>query len=243
MPLPAFHHVIDGALVGEPDRISRSPADGAELGAYADGGATEATAAIDAARRAFDRSAWSHDRHLRHRVLCRIADRLEARADEIARALARENGKRRVDRILTDAERDPAVDVIVRGGQRGGPDSAFVAPALLAPHHVGHRIVQEEIFGPVATFETFDTEDESVALANATQYGLSASVWSRDVDRPPRVARRVRAGTVWINGWAIVADQFEEGGFNQSGLGRLNGPAALLEFQEVKTYVQSVGGS
>jgi acyl-CoA reductase-like NAD-dependent aldehyde dehydrogenase len=97
------------------------------------------------------------------------------------------------------------------------------------------------VFGPVATFEVFDTEADAVRRANATEYGLAASVWSRDVDRPLRVGRELRAGTVWTNTWAVVVDQFEEGGFGQSGLGRLNGLHGLAEFQEHKTYVQVLG--
>src|SRR5437870_4723630 len=102
------------------------------------------------------------------------------------------------------------------------------------------RFVQEEVFGPVATFEVFESEGDAVRLANVTQYGLAASIWSRDIDRPRRVGRQLRAGTVWTNTWALVADQFEEGGFGQSGLGRLNGMRRLEEFQEYKTYAQIV---
>ncbi|MET9872030.1 aldehyde dehydrogenase family protein, partial [Streptomyces sp. NPDC006386] len=67
--------------------------------------------------------------------------------------------------------------------------------------------------------------------------GLAASVWTRDVDRPLRVGREIKAGTVWTNTWAVVHDQFEEGGFKQSGLGRLNGLRGLEEFQETKHFV------
>ncbi|MFC5105126.1 aldehyde dehydrogenase family protein [Kibdelosporangium philippinense] len=70
---------------------------------------------------------------------------------------------------------------------------------------------------------------------------MSASIWSRDIDRPRRVGRQLRAGTVWTNTWALVVDQFEEGGFKQSGLGRLNGLRGLEEFQEYKTYAQVTG--
>jgi len=80
-------------------------------------------------------------------------------------------------------------------------------------------IVQEEIFGPVLTMQVFDTEPEAVALANDSEYGLAASIWTRDVDRPLRVARVLEAGTIWINDWAVVWDEFEEGGFMRSGNG------------------------
>ena len=95
-------------------------------------------------------------------------------------------------------------------------------------------IVQEEVFGPVLTMQIFDTEAEAVALANDSEYGLAASIWTRDVDRPLRVARELDAGTIWINDWAVVWDEFEEGGFKRSGNGRLNGLTAIDEFLEYK---------
>ncbi|GAA3230946.1 hypothetical protein GCM10020256_45020 [Streptomyces thermocoprophilus] len=82
--------------------------------------------------------------------------------------------------------------------------------------------------------QVFDTESEAVALANDSVYGLAASVWSRDVDQPLRVARELEAGTVWINDWATIYDEFEEGGYKHSGQGRLNGIAALEDFTEYK---------
>ncbi|WP_193043294.1 aldehyde dehydrogenase family protein [Mycolicibacterium baixiangningiae] len=129
--------------------------------------------------------------------------------------------------------------VLVRGGVR--PGTAYYEPSLLEVDDPGKPIVQEETFGPVATFEVFDTDDDAVRWANSTDYGLAASIWSRDIDRPRRIGRALRAGTVWTNTWALVADQFEEGGFKQSGVGRLNGLRGLEEFQEYKTYVQVTG--
>lgn len=146
---------------------------------------------------------------------------------------------RRVDAFVRRAI-DAGAKPLVRGGIVAD-GSAFYRPSLLQVDHVESELVQEEVFGPVATFEVFDNEDEAVALANGTRYGLSAAIWSRDVDRPLRVARRLMAGTVWTNSWVVMADQFEEGGFKQSGLGRLRGPRALEEFQEYKTYVHPVG--
>ncbi|HWE91010.1 MAG TPA: aldehyde dehydrogenase family protein [Pseudonocardiaceae bacterium] len=145
---------------------------------------------------------------------------------------------RRVDALVSAAAE--YATVLVRGGPTD-PDTAFYHPSLLEVDDPTKPIVQEEVFGPVATFEVFESEADAVRLANVTEYGLAASIWSRDIDRPRRVGRQLRAGTVWTNTWALVADQFEEGGFGQSGLGRLNGLRGLEEFQEYKTYAQIVG--
>ena len=88
--------------------------------------------------------------------------------------------------------------------------------------------------------QAFDSEDEAVSLANDSMYGLAASVWSSNVDRPMRIARRIEAGTVWINNWAVVYDESEEGGYKQSGLGRLNGASAIDDFVEYRTIIHEV---
>jgi betaine-aldehyde dehydrogenase len=100
-------------------------------------------------------------------------------------------------------------------------------------------IVQEETFGPVQTVQVFDTEEEAVALANATEYGLSACVWSRDIDRPVRVARNLDAGLISVNGWANLTIEFEEGGYKSSGIGRLGGLASMEDFLEYKQITQN----
>ncbi|GAA3854404.1 aldehyde dehydrogenase family protein [Saccharothrix violaceirubra] len=148
---------------------------------------------------------------------------------------------RRVDGIVADAE--SYATVLVRGGIPTEPElagGAFFRPSLVEVGDTAASIVQREVFGPVATFEVFDDEADAIARANATEYGLAASVWTTDVDRPLRVGRDLDVGTVWTNTWAVVHDQFEEGGFKQSGLGRLNGARGLEEFQEVKHFVHPV---
>jgi len=82
--------------------------------------------------------------------------------------------------------------------------------------------------------QTFATEAEAIALANVSEYGLSASVFSRDVDGPLRVALALESGSVWVNDWARLHDQFEEGGFKSSGLGRMRGFAVIDDFVEYK---------
>jgi acyl-CoA reductase-like NAD-dependent aldehyde dehydrogenase len=149
-------------------------------------------------------------------------------------AMIDEANAERVERFVADAA-DYAT-VLVKGAR----DGAFIHPSLVEVADLDAPIVQKEVFGPVATFEVFDTEAEAVERANATEFGLAASVWTRDVDRPLRVGREIKAGTVWTNTWAVVHDMFEEGGFKQSGMGRLNGVRGLEEFQETKHLVHPV---
>ena len=133
---------------------------------------------------------------------------------------------------------------LVRGGPIvDGPlaRGAFYRPTLLEVADSRLPIVQEEVFGPVVTMQVFDTESEAVALANDSDYGLAASIWTRDVDRPLRVGRDLQVGTVWVNDWVMMRDEFEEGGYKQSGRGRLRGLAALDDFLEYKHIVLSPG--
>ncbi|MFC6634208.1 aldehyde dehydrogenase family protein [Microbulbifer taiwanensis] len=147
---------------------------------------------------------------------------------------------------------DKAVESAIAAGAkplvRGGPINegpltagAFYRPCLLEVEDNRLDIVQEETFGPVLSLQIFDSEAEAVDLANDNQYGLAASIWSRDFQRPLRVARELDAGTIWINDWARVYDEFEEGGFKQSGLGRMNGLAVLDDFIEYKHITFSCG--
>ncbi len=149
----------------------------------------------------------------------------------------------RVDRIVDEALAAGAT-AIVRGGPiADGPlaDGAFYRPTLLEVTSSRLAIVQEEVFGPVLTMQVFDTESDAVTLANDSEYGLAASVWTRDVDRSLRVARELHVGTVWLNDWVQMRDDFEEGGYKQSGRGRLRGPAALDDFLESKHIVLQSG--
>jgi betaine-aldehyde dehydrogenase len=118
---------------------------------------------------------------------------------------------------------------------------AFYRPTFLEVTDSRMPIVQEEVFGPVLTMQVFDTEREAVALANDSEYGLAASIWTRDVDRPLRIARELQVGTVWVNDWVMMRDEFEEGGHKQSGRGRLRGLAALDDFLEYKHIVLNPG--
>ncbi|MFB7666011.1 aldehyde dehydrogenase family protein [Kitasatospora sp. NPDC056138] len=126
------------------------------------------------------------------------------------------------------------------GGARPAPGGTrpatgyFYAPTVLDCCHRQMRVIREEIFGPVLTVETFRTEDEAVALANDTEYGLAGAVWTGDASRARRVAGRLRHGTVWINDYHPYLPQAEWGGFGKSGIGRELGPGGLQEYRETK---------
>ena len=149
----------------------------------------------------------------------------------------------RVDRVVEAALADGAKAIV-----RGGPitegllsKGAFFRPALLEVHDNKLPIIQEETFGPVLSIQRFSTESQALELANDNEYGLAASVWTRDVERSLRMAQGLDAGSVWINDWAKVYDGTEEGGFKQSGLGRLNGLAAIEDFIEYKHVALKTG--
>lgn len=149
----------------------------------------------------------------------------------------------RVDSVVEKAIEDGA-KVLLRGGRiKDGvlDKGAFYSPVLLQVTDHKMDIVQEETFGPVATVQIFENVEEAIALANDNKYGLAASVWSTNVDLPLQVCRRLDAGTVWINNWARINDEFEEGGFKMSGIGRLNGLAAMHDFIEFKHIHHDVG--
>jgi aminomuconate-semialdehyde/2-hydroxymuconate-6-semialdehyde dehydrogenase len=114
-------------------------------------------------------------------------------------------------------------------------DGAFLEPAVVVDLGVNCRVNQEEIFGPVVTVTPFRTEEEVVGYANAAPFGLSASLWTRDLGRAHRVAERLECGTVWVNCWMLRDLRTPFGGVKQSGVGREGGDEALRFFTDPKT--------
>ncbi|HEV2427882.1 MAG TPA: aldehyde dehydrogenase family protein [Acidimicrobiales bacterium] len=126
-----------------------------------------------------------------------------------------------------------AGDRVVFGGERVG--GLWYEPTLIEPAANDDEIVQREVFGPVLTLQTFDSEDEAVALANSTAYGLSAMVFTSDEARAQRVAAAVRAGTVWVNAFLVRDLTAPFGGTGISGIGREGGDYALDFYSDLKT--------
>jgi len=149
---------------------------------------------------------------------------------------------RRVGELIQRAM-DMADEVILRGGRPSGLPAAghFMSPTLVAHRDTGAFFVQDEIFGPFVVLEKFDDEREAVARANHSEYGLSASVWTQDGARQMRVARALRNGTVWINDHNKLFAEAETGGYRRSGLGRLHGYDALIDFVEIKHIYHNAG--
>ena len=112
---------------------------------------------------------------------------------------------------------------------------SFVEPTVITGLDAACRVNQEEIFGPVVTILPFRDERGLVAQANGTAYGLSASVWTRDVARAHRVAEQLECGTVWVNCWLLRDLRVPFGGVKSSGVGREGGEEALRFFTEPKT--------
>ncbi len=136
---------------------------------------------------------------------------------------------------IESAKQDGAT--VAHGG--GVPDGFakgfWVEPTLITGVTNDMKVAREEIFGPVLCVFRYDTVDEAIAIANDSEYGLAAGVWSTDLDRAMEVGRQLEAGSVWINDWHMAHQDYPFGGYKQSGNGRELGAHALDEYTEVKS--------
>ncbi len=135
---------------------------------------------------------------------------------------------------------------IVCGGTISGSEELkqgnFIEPTIFTDVNNAMKIAQEEIFGPVLSVIKFSTEEEAVAIANDSLYGLGAGVWSADNERALTIAKRLRSGTVWINEWHLLSERAPFGGYKQSGIGREFGLEGLYEYTELKhLHIDEVG--
>jgi acyl-CoA reductase-like NAD-dependent aldehyde dehydrogenase len=137
-----------------------------------------------------------------------------------------------------DAARRDGATVLTGGGRLDGENwgsGHFVAPTILDGVAEESAAFQEEIFGPVLTVTRFSDVDHAIRLANATEYGLAGSIWTKNIDKALRVAKEMRSGRVWVNTTIDGAPQLPAGGMKQSGFGREMGQAGFDEFTDVKT--------
>jgi betaine-aldehyde dehydrogenase len=150
------------------------------------------------------------------------------------------------DRIagMVTAARDAGAEILCGGAAPGDvrlAQGAFYLPTILADIENNAAIAQEEIFGPVLCAMPFEDEDDLIAQANATVYGLAAGVWSGDFAHAYRVARRLEAGTVWINTYKQLSIATPFGGYKESGLGREKGISGVRLYQQTKGIYVGLG--
>jgi aldehyde dehydrogenase (NAD+) len=133
---------------------------------------------------------------------------------------------------------------IVSGGTDGGLGGLFFQPTIVANVTNDAAVCQEEIFGPVLSVLKFKTEEEAIAIANDSKYGLAAGIWTRDIQRTFRMTKKLRVGTIWVNAYRTLNYAMPFGGVKASGYGRENGSEGLREYlSEKAVWIETTGAT
>jgi len=147
--------------------------------------------------------------------------------------------ERHLQRVEAFVERAKAAggEVVVGGHRLDINGGFYYAPTIITGLSNDAEAIQEEVFGPVLTVQVFDTEEEAIALANSTRYGLAHGIQTTDIVKATRVAKRLDAGIVWVNDWGKLDTAVPFGGTKNSGYGRENGPEGMLVYTRSKSIV------
>ncbi|MDX6432869.1 MAG: betaine-aldehyde dehydrogenase [Streptosporangiaceae bacterium] len=151
------------------------------------------------------------------------------------------NNAGQLARVKGFLDRTPSHASVLAGGEQIGDQGYFYAPTVVSGLNQQDEMVQDEIFGPVITVQTFTDEDQAVAWANGVKYGLSSSVWTKDHKRAMRMTKRLDFGAVWVNTHIPFVSEMPHGGFKHSGYGKDLSMYGLEDYTRIKHVMHYIG--